>query len=354
MKNRSSFWDIIKAIGIISIVLGHCSLFFYKYVYIYHLVIFIFVSGFLFNRSKYKNDFWGFFAKKFKDNYKQYLLYFILFILIHNLLLSIGIYSTDVFNMYTLKDIVLKIVEASFFLGTEPMGGALWFIVVSLYSSLIFCLIVNFSEKIKNKLFKDSFIILVSIMFGILGISFTSSNSHIYLFVHISFLFMPILMIGNEISKIGLDKLKKYLNLPFSIICWIFILLVLNKTNTNIDLSSNMIISPILFYPVSLAGIYSILYLGKLIDNSKHKTKDLISYIGRNSFHIMALHFIMFKIVDLAIFVIYKLTNHNNDFILSAFPVSNNKFWSLYTIVGIFGPILIVYLISKFKKRKTD
>lgn len=58
-QERDNFFDILKGIGIISVVLGHalCDYYFsepiqvavLRFVYIYHLAVFFFVSGYFFH-----------------------------------------------------------------------------------------------------------------------------------------------------------------------------------------------------------------------------------------------------------------------------------------------------------------
>ena len=55
MERRSAYWDIVKGIGIVSIVLGHSCFFAVKWVYAYHMMLFFFVSGYLYSDTKYKN-----------------------------------------------------------------------------------------------------------------------------------------------------------------------------------------------------------------------------------------------------------------------------------------------------------
>ena len=72
-NKRDEFVDIVKGIGIISIVVGHASwdliiggyvIHIGSFVYLYHLAIFLFCSGYLFKEPI--QDYWMFIAKKLK------------------------------------------------------------------------------------------------------------------------------------------------------------------------------------------------------------------------------------------------------------------------------------------------
>ena len=49
------FWNIMKGIGIICVVVGHSGSWLTPYVYMFHMVLFVFISGYLFN-ERYVGD----------------------------------------------------------------------------------------------------------------------------------------------------------------------------------------------------------------------------------------------------------------------------------------------------------
>jgi hypothetical protein len=52
-KARSLYWDIVKGWGIIAIVLGHTGYFAGAFVYLFHLALFFFITGYFYNETKY-------------------------------------------------------------------------------------------------------------------------------------------------------------------------------------------------------------------------------------------------------------------------------------------------------------
>ena len=52
-KTRSLYWDIVKGWGIIAIVLGHTGYFAGAFVYLFHLALFFFITGYFYNETKY-------------------------------------------------------------------------------------------------------------------------------------------------------------------------------------------------------------------------------------------------------------------------------------------------------------
>lgn len=91
IKRRDAFIDILKGIGIVSIVIGHSSWLLPKtqfpigpFVYTYHIMLFFFVAGMCF---KYKIDVTPFqlIGKRLEKLVPLYIKYSVLFIILHNL-----------------------------------------------------------------------------------------------------------------------------------------------------------------------------------------------------------------------------------------------------------------------------
>ena len=76
-----------------------------------------------------------------------------------------------------------------------------------------------------------------------------------------------------------------------------------------------------------------------------NKTGELFAYIGKNSYWIMALHFMFFKLWDLcvSIFADKKMTTD-----LKSYP----KFTIVYFIVGIIGPMVLTFILNKIMEMR--
>lgn len=93
MKERSKYWDIVKGIGIISIVLGHSCFFAVRWVYAYHMMLFFFVSGYLFSDKKYKDKPFEYLGKKIGDFLPKFVIYQSILVIFTNAFISMGIYG---------------------------------------------------------------------------------------------------------------------------------------------------------------------------------------------------------------------------------------------------------------------
>ena len=104
------------------------------------------------------------------------------------------------------------------------------------------------------------------------------------------------------------DVLDKTVTWYGTILSAAVILGILNRMPGSIELSVNQILHPALFYPVTLLGIYFCMGLAKMLSRNPY-TEKFFSMVGKESFHIMALHFLGFKIVDRIYSAVYGITD---------------------------------------------
>ncbi|MDF9825622.1 fucose 4-O-acetylase-like acetyltransferase [Breznakia sp. PF5-3] len=339
-KIRNTYWDVVKGISIISIVIGHCMPFLSRFVYLYHLAIFIFVGGYLFNNAKYSKEPFTFIGNKLKSNWTKYLIYTILFIILHNILLSLGVYNHEVAIFYSKVDIIKYSINTLFFQHMEPLGGALWFIVVIVFTSILYCFIVHFSNKLKTPFLTHSFRIAIMLIGAFIGVYFVKNNIDVNNQFQKVLLMLPFATLGNYCNKIKKDTFNKLLNPIIGGLAFFALLYIVYKTDYQIEISRNIIGNPVIFYLVSCIGIFFVLVLSKYINLIKYNP---FAKIGFYSYDIMALHFCVFKLID----IIYYQWNPSIN--LSGFPYSVVELWPLYLILGILLPIVFVLIFKRVK-----
>lgn len=349
-KNERMFWNIVKAIGIISIVIGHSCTHLVKFVYFYHLAIFFFIGGALYNESKYGKDPYLNIYSKLKNNWKKYALFGIFFTLIHNFLFKHGLIINT--NFYTFKDILTSCLNTLLFFGTETMGGALWFVPVFILSSALFGFLIYYSNKISDNFSgKSKEEIKNAILFGstlfcaILGLYLNTRNISLMLHIQTIFLVAPFFTFGYFFRNKIAEPQKK-LNILSFLLALIFLMFIYFKVNIFIDLSSNKIGNPYLFYIISFAGIYCCLYLAKVILNLKIIAK-ISNKIGTYSYEIMGLHFLIFKVID---YSYAKITGVTDPIIYGVFPYAFKSLAPFYVLLGVSLPVIIFMIFDKLKK----
>lgn len=351
-KQRDEYWDIVKGIGIVSIVIGHtCS--FGAYVYTYHLVIFFFVGAFFYSESKYRNVPFDYIGKVLKGVYFKYILYTWLLIILHNFSVRFGLYQGA--EYYALTDILYRMGNTLTFQNSELFGGALWFVPVYVVALSLLGIVVYLSQKIEKiivvytktqKKIQGMIIIFISIIIGYIGVFFNIRHIELSYNLHTSFLVFPICILAYYINKKQID-LKKYANIILAVSCG-SILFTFVKHGYRIELSQEQIVNGHIFYFISIIGIAFCLSLAKMCQKIK-RIGYALSLLGRYSFSIMALHFLVIKIVDR----IYALIVCEKDPVIFGKWVTaySDKLWGIYILAGSFLPILIPVFWKHIKKR---
>ena len=92
-KARSLYWDIVKGWGIIAIVLGHTGYFAGAFVYLFHLALFFFITGYFYNETKYGDTPFLYFGSRLAGAWPRYMFYTLFFVLLHNFFVTHGLYA---------------------------------------------------------------------------------------------------------------------------------------------------------------------------------------------------------------------------------------------------------------------
>lgn len=361
-SSRSRFWDLVRGIGIFSIVIGHSCSAAIPYVYTYHLAIFFFVSGFLYNEKKYGLDPFGHMAAKLKSSWPKYVTYMSAFILMRNPFLKVGINAPDL--LYNRSYTIAAMANTIVFQGMEPMGGALWFVPFWILSLSIFGGTMWFSLRMvpngiippdsdgqNPDLSASSLSILmvtvISILFGISGVMFIFRGLILSYQLHLAFLVQPFLACG-WLMRCRLPDYKKLLTWYLALPCAALLVWIVRRQQLYIDISLGRIGNGWQYFLLAFLGIYCCMYLASLLERILPVSR-LISLWGRYSFDIMALHFLVFKIIDL---IYGRLILSDSMESYSSFPSAySHILWPLYAILGTTLPAWIVLAAETVVKK---
>lgn len=280
-KKRSPYLDIIKAILILLVIIGHSiqygsgstylekQLFFnnylFKFIYSFHMPLFIIISGYLSYNSLNKNSLKETFISKFKSliiplffwSIIPFIINLEFYSIIESLKLFIAVFSTN-----------------------------LWFLWSLFY--------INILVKLINKYFKDNiFIYILSFL-----ITFILPNTFVIKYFNIQFSLYSFLyfyfLIGYFYKKYNLeDKLNKLFNIKTLIINTIIFILLLIPFSTNdyiyvsgINIIGNykQLFIDLYRYLLGLLGSIELLLLIKLLlPKIKDNLKDKLLYLGKNT-----------------------------------------------------------------------
>lgn len=307
-KKRSLSVDIAKGVSIIAIVLGHINFAYPSYRLadtralifgLWHVAAFFLLAGFFIKEELLVQP-KQLFKKKFSSLYLKILYFYIPAVLLHNIFIQMGWYSLDstapIIHAYSLMDFIKQTVLAVCLGGREPIVGAMWFVYV-LFMALIGLSIVSWMMK---KIAKDERqyewmrgIVLLS-MCMVAGIL---SNKYGLTIRRFSNTFTAMLLI--YVGKIMYQKMKlSFDNGYLAIVCGLVVFEVACMLG-GVSLNGNEYKDILQLIVAAPAVLYIIMYIGKHIE--ANVVGKAIAYIGKDSFYVMALHFVGFKLCILSL-----------------------------------------------------
>ncbi len=344
------YWNLVKGIGIILVVIGHaCNSSVgtpvSNYIYLFHLPLFFFVSGYLYNEEKYGDNPYANIASRLKSSWIKYVLIYWVLILLHNLLLRLNMLEESA-RFYSKTDMLSEMANAVLGMGHEMMGGTLWFVPTVVMASSLFGGVVTFSRKVfvlthsaTAKYFCQGIIVSGC---TVLGYILESRQIDLPAHMQIVLVVMPFLWCGYVLRKCKAEW-KNYLNFIIALIFGVILCFVNRKYTLDLVFFS--------VYPymhiVALLGIYVCLTGAKLLQKIKG-IKSIIEIYGKASFWIMFLHFPILKIFDWCYTVVFG----NSDFAkYRELPISYTYLWPIYVVIGLGIPIILYGLIIYTRKK---
>lgn len=350
-KKRDLSIDIIKALGILCVVWGHCEVPFRSFIYLFHMAIFFIASGYCYKSSASDSisSVGRFIWRKIKTLWFPYVLWTAIFVLLHNVLIKVNIYTNDptifqyvtkdyasVKDFMSVKEMAVSIIKACLFHTSTELGGAFWFIAALFELSIGYCIV----DFIIRKIFKtDKAVIIgqgiVSVLF--LGIGYFCSLKGISLF-QLDRVFSSYILfyLGCIMKKTGICAKERKPVVNVIILVASFAILVICDQLGKISLGNNSYVNPLFLLVASLAGWEFLYMLAWLIKMCKPVTNVAV-YIGQRTMPILIFHFLGFKLVNFIGTLVYSLPTC----VTAAFPIafSGILWWILYTIFGMGIPL---------------
>jgi len=338
---RNKAMDVMKGLGIVAVVIGHSESPVTQFIYLYHMPLFFFISGY-FYQDKYSTNLIGLIRKRIGSLYKPYLIYSLIFLMLHNVFFKFNIYNSKfiygdkIIYPYSNSGFIKNFIQIILFAGREPMGGVFWFFTSLFFVNVIFGVISYLSLRVKDGK-REYFRLIIILILFVVGNLLTKKGFTIPRFNN-SLVMVLMYYIGYMYHRY--ENYINIENIVIAIIC--FIGLVVNCFYGSIAVNMNSYLSPDFLIVNALLGIYLNLYISKYIENKKILLNQ-ISYLGKNTVIIMALQFISFKFIALLQIKIDLLPGYY----LAKFPVIDGHgiWWILYSIAGVMIPIIIQFFV---------
>ena len=345
--------DLVKAVGIICVVIGHssCPEFLRSVIYSFHMPLFFIASG-LFFKEKYLYSKKDFFVKKVKGLYIPFVCFSTLFLLLHNFFVYCGVLNSSygssigtVSKYYSLVVMLKKMICILFFMSCYEnfLLGAFWFFRALFGGSILICF---FSYLLSNFCSPKKSIVLSALLFYFLA-GFLK-------YFEIS---LPEGLGYRECMAaffIGIGYFSRENFLCFTKLKFLSMAAVFGLSNIiypcSMDL--NCSIFDWLVIPVSGVSGFYVLYNALSFIAKSDKVK-LLSFIGENSIWILTFHFLSFKLSALIEIWAYGLP-----FAMigchPVIPAKDNYFFLIHSLFGIILPLIICLAFHFCKKKLND
>lgn len=258
--SRIDWIDIAKGIGIFLMVMGHTSIpkLGGHWIYSFHMPLFFFLSGFLFQPGKYT---WSQFIKrKVRTMVVPYFFFVVLNWIVCELL------QYDSYPPHSLLNVL-----------ADGSNGAIWFIYVLFFTELFFFGI----ESLKN-LLQSKWMVLISCMIAtMIGWFFFLNSIHFSYKLEVVGMSLFFYIIG-YITRMKGWYLKRY-NLILLFFLAVVQFILANFQNRCLDMASNSYGTGLPSLLIALLGIGVTIECSKYIVKSPFWISNSIMYIGKNT-----------------------------------------------------------------------
>jgi len=339
---HNNYLTIAKALGIILMVIGHsgCPQVLFKVIYLFHMPLFFICSGFFYKEISNIESASLFLKKRIIGLYFPFVKWSLLFLLLHNIFLSVGIYNSEYgfeggSSIYSTSEMFHRMFMILFTMHDyEELLGGFWFIRALFISSIlisVFSLLLTNHNRLKREFLCGLFLVLTMLIRRIIP------DPEIWRDISMGFLGAFFYMMGNLLMR----YVRYWQNKYGAILCCLFLLLSYYYFKDGISMGCGY--NKVLPFSVSaVSGTMLILYISSVVERKWHIVKCILYYIGNHTLDILALHFLSFRLVSFAIVLLYgiKVSHVAEHPVINDVSMSHTYWWILYCIVGLVLPLL--------------
>lgn len=341
---RNVFIDNLKGFAILLMVIGHsgCPELMFYYIYLFHMPLFFFISGYLF-KDYYIDSPLKFVVRKVKSCYIPFVKYSVFFLLIHELLVPLGFTEH-----YTLSDYVRQLFLIVSFSGTEIFLEPYWFLIYLFIASVIFIAFTKVVQWLCSRYVTNIQIRAYASMSVVIVLS-----TLCIIAIDVFDLSIPKLKIATFMAVIyyGLGYIWKVANRNVHIwaatACMVLLLLVVvflpmsRYDGMHVTTTRDFLLYSLL----SLVGIAGMWGLMNKVTN-KHLTL-ILSFLGKNSMGILTFHFLG-QAITLNILQMASATNLP----LFQWPITESKWCFSITGGAVILSLAFIWIEKSIKFKK--
>ena len=288
---RLVWLDCLRAILIILMVFGHAGSNYVTFIYLAHIPGFFVVSGYT---SHLKNERYDY--HYIKKRITSILIPAILINVVY--ILSVWLVKRDFGGdvAYSVECAPLKLQLENFFirLYTADLGGATWFLFVLFEAEILFTLFQYLSVKCKCHWLLYGFCVLC----GAVGYKLTAGKIYLPYLADLALIAVFYYGIGYFIAEYNiLNYIESQIMLPMCMILTLFFGNYWFRGRLPMNWPTRQFAEPFIQLLSCFAALYLLYEAAKWI--SKRPISFIFSEIGRRTYSILILHFLVFKLVFL-------------------------------------------------------
>lgn len=362
---RDNTFSICKAIGIILMVIYHAGgpSYFTRFAYEFIMPLFFMASGYFFN-TKYLSDEATFVKKRLKGLYVPFVKWSVVFLILHNLMFTVGILSEQVGNAtggvthpYTWHVFQQRLWNIFLSMSSydEFLCGAYWFFRALLVASIAYLVLYKLLVAITKRWYKDNdsiaFPLSICMIAILLAAWQTAEGLRITTLVQGGYRdIMGVFFIGcGNVFRLLRSRYKVNIITTLCLLAITVGFSIYAPTGMVYNASFETFIK----LPIpAICGTLAIYNISWWMDKKNIWGKQFWIFCGNNTLYILLFHFVAFKIASILKILCYGLDWKQ----LGAFPFipappQSDGFWIVYTICGIGIPLLGIYIQKLYSAR---
>lgn len=344
-STRNMMVDCLRGIGIILMVALHGGLKYKNFVYLFHMPLFFILSGMCYKYGKTEFD--TFVFKKIKSLYFPYLIVN----LFGNVLDDIGYIIKNGFSAVNWLVVFEQIRNTIIFSGDVTLLTIpTWFFKTLFWVIILYDLLNRFlhsfiKEHAKRKNIRLAVLVALLVFGWLEKLCLDDYWGNI-------FCSMILVEIGSYITNLlqTYSKLSQRNHWAWPLTFILSFLVLQKMSKWEIELSQNEIVNPVFFVCSSCIGFILLYSTYQMIIVRSKRMQAILSYIGKNSIWIVALHLFAFRVVALIQVKYYGLPLAEIGQLFR--PITEPYWWIAYTVVGVTVPLLVKQCFSSLIKLK--
>lgn len=335
-SKRNARVDVMKAILIILMVIGHSTSPWTTYIYLFHMPAFFVLSGFTYSGG----DVGRYLGRKFFTILVPALVINFIFIIFYSLMQTIGIY--EVISSEEPIKFEERVRGLFLYWATPDFGGATWFLLVLFWIECIAIIM----EFILRKIGRESLFCATLLMIGIGGYLLIVYAFPLPYYLDLAMLGCFYYGCGILFQRLNLLSCIDYrVMLPFSICSIIFFGKFYFYGDVSMNWPTRYFTNLFIQLWSCFASIYVVWYVAGFINS--FKMDSIFLWIGRHTYCILITHFAVFRCLFGIGACIGKVSSVQLQHLVPDAEIAYNGGW----LVIAFATLLLCSVIAKLAER---